>query len=304
MKNREAVAAVVALGLVWGYTWIVIKIATGGASPFAIVAMRTVLGALALFAIVAIMRKPLRSPPLGWTVLIGMFQVAIMTTLQTLALSTGGAGKTTVLVYTFPFWIVLLSATMLHEPLTPRRILVTAIAAIGLGFVLYPIDVTHAPASVLFALASALSWAFGAVFTKQFRAKHPSVDLLSFTAWQMAYGSIPLVAIALLLPGTYVHPTPVWIAAMAYIVLFGTALAFSLWFFILQRFSAASAGIASLLTPVVAVLAAWVQLHERPSPTEATGIALIVVALGVNSVTLPTIRRSSAGSANAPRRRA
>jgi drug/metabolite transporter (DMT)-like permease len=248
-----------------------------------------VLGAMALFAIVAITRRPLRSPPLGWTVLIGMFQVAIMTTLQTLALSTGGAGKTTVLVYTFPFWIVLLSALMLNDPLTPRRILVTAIAAIGLGFVLVPIDLGHAPQSVVFALGSALSWAFGAIFTKKFRAQH-QVDLLSFTAWQMAYGSVPLVLIALLLPGTYVHPSPVWLLAMAYIVLFGTALAFSLWFFILERFSAATAGLASLLTPVVSVLAAWAQLHERPSATETVGICLIVVALAANSLPFGSLR--------------
>ncbi len=283
-----------ALGLVWGYNWVVIKIATRACSPFVLVALRQVLGAIALFAIVAILRKPLRSPPLGWTIAIGLLQISIMTLLQTLALASGGAGKVTVLVYTFPIWIVLLSAVVLHEPLTRKRLIVSAVALTGLVFVLYPLDVTHAPLSVVFALGSALAWATGAVLTKKFRARH-DVDLLAFTAWQMAYGAVPLVIVALLVPGAYLHPTPTFIAAFAYIVIPGTALAFWLWFFIMERFSATSAGIASLLAPVVSVLAAWAQLHEQPSLTEAAGIVLIIAALAINSL-------ATAGIANRERK--
>ena len=293
VKDRLAVGAVLALGLVWGYNWIVIKIATGDASPFVLVAARQVFASVALFALVAVLRKPLRSPPVGWTVLIGLVQVAVMTTLQTLALATGGAGKTTVLVYTFPFWIVLFSATMLHEPFTRRRVVVTAIAAVGLAFVLFPLDIVHAPVSVLFALGSAVAWALGAVFTKQFRARHEHVDLLTFVAWQTLYGAIPLVVVAALVPGAYVHPNATLFAAFAYIVSLGTALAFWLWFFIMERLSATSAGISSLLAPVVSVLAAWAQLHERPSASEAVGIVLIVAALAVNSLQPPVRRTAS-----------
>jgi drug/metabolite transporter (DMT)-like permease len=283
VKDRLGVIAVLALGLAWGYNWVVIKIATHDASPFVLVALRQVVGAAALFALVAILRKPLRSPPIAWTALIGIVQIAIMTLLQTLALAVGGAGKVTVLVYTFPVWIIILSAIFLGEPLTRHRILVAAIAIAGLAFVLYPLDVTHAPLSVVFALGSALTWAAGAIITKKFRAKY-DVDLVAFTAWQMAYGAVPLVIIAALVPGGYLHPTPSFFASFAYIVVLGTALAFWLWFFIMERFSAATAGVSGLLVPVISVFAAWVQLHERPSATESIGIALIIAALLVNSL--------------------
>ncbi len=142
----------------------------------------------------ALARKPLKSPPPGPTALIGFFQVTLMTTLQTLALSTGGAGKTTLLVYTFPFWIALLSVRWLDERLTRTGWIAIGVAAIGLGFVLYPLDLGHDLLSKGFALASALSWAVGAVITKRFRAK-THVELLPFTAWQLAYGAIPIVII-------------------------------------------------------------------------------------------------------------
>jgi drug/metabolite transporter (DMT)-like permease len=283
VKNRAAAIAVGVLVLVWGYNWVVIKIATYDASPFVLVAIRMILGATALFAMSALARKPLKSPPIGPTALIGLLQVGLMTTFQTLALATGGAGKTTLLVYTFPFWIALLSIPLLDERLTRMRVMAIVVAAAGLGFVLYPLDLGHGILSKVFALASALSWAFGAVVTKRFRAKH-HVDLLPFTAWQMTYGAIPIVIVALLVPGGYVHFTPTFIAALAYIVILGTALAFWLWFFIMERMSATGAGISSLLTPVISVLAAWIQLHERPGPSELIGMALIVLALLINSL--------------------
>jgi drug/metabolite transporter (DMT)-like permease len=297
VKNRPAVVAIAALALVWGYNWVVIKVATGGASPFALVAIRMVLGALALFAVSAALRRPLRSPPVGPTAVIGLFQVGIMTTFQTLALATGGAGKTTILVYTFPFWIALLSIVLLDERLTRIRTVTVLVAAVGLAFVLYPLDFGHDILSKIFALGSALSWALGAVITKRFRTRH-QVDLLPFTAWQMAYGAIPIVIVALLVPGQYVHVTPALIEALAYIVLLGTALAFWLWFFIMERLTATSAGISSLLAPVVSVIAAWIQLHERPGVNELIGMALIVAALVINSVPpeIWTRRRAHAGT--------
>lgn len=283
MKNRAAVGAIGALALVWGYNWVVIKVATADASPFALVAIRTVLGSLALFVIAALARRPLASPPPLPTALIGVFQIALMTSFQTLALATGGAGKTTVLVYTFPFWIALLSIVFLDERFTRARAVAVGLAAVGLGCVLYPLDFHHGILSKCFAIAAALSWAIGSVLTKRFRMKH-DVDLLSFTAWQMAYGAIPLVIVALAVPGLSVHFTAPFLAALAYIVLLGTALAFWLWFFIMERLSATTAGISSLLAPVVSVLAAWIQLHEQPGILELIGMALIVFALVINGL--------------------
>jgi drug/metabolite transporter (DMT)-like permease len=280
--SREAVPAIGLLALVWGYNWVVIKIATGDASPFALSAIRIVLGALALFAVTALTRRPLASPPLLPTAAVGLFQIALMIVFQTLALATGGAGKTTVLVYTFPFWIVLLSALFLDERFTRTRAVAVLLAAVGLGFVLYPLDFGHANLSKAFALASALSWAVGAVLTKRFRARH-EVDLLTFSAWQMAYGAVPVAIVALAVPGSYVHWTPGFDLALAYIVIPGTALAFWLWFFIIERLPAGTAGISSLLAPVVSVLAAWLQLGERPGAPELIGMALIVAALAVTS---------------------
>ena len=247
------------------------------------------LGTIALFLVLAIARRPLAAPPIWQTIGLGFVQTAGLTMFQTLALATGGAGKTTILVYTMPFFIVVFAAIFLGEKITRTRALAVALAAIGLGFVLVPIDFGNGLISKIFALCAAMSWGLGSVWTKKFRETH-DVDLLGFTAWQLLFGAIPLVIAALIVPHQYIHITTSFVLAMAYIVIAGTALAFLLWFFIIERLSAAGAGISSLLAPVVSVFFAWLQLHENPSRTELIGIAFILCALLVNSVPIETWR--------------
>jgi len=115
---------------------------------------------------------------------------------------------------------------------------------------------------------------------KRFQAGH-HVEILSLTAWQMLLGSLPLVLIAALTwQGSPEWTTP-FVLALAYNVILGNALARLLWLYALRRLSAGAAGIATLANPVIGVVAAWVQLGERPSAAEAAGMALIISALAI-----------------------
>ena len=58
-----------------------------------------------------------------------------------------------------------------------------------------------------------------------------------------------------------------------------SGLAWALWLFIVQRLPANVAGLASLITPLVGVLLAWLILQERPDAAEGAGIIVIGVAL-------------------------
>jgi len=269
--------------MVWGYTWVVLKVATVDATPFALTATRTLLGSAALFALLVATRRPLRSPPIVPTVILGILNTAGFFIFQTLAVAVGGAGKSAVLAYTYPFWIALLAWPLLGDRVPTRSIVGLALAAGGLAFILVPVDLAHGLLSKCFALLTAVDWAFAAIYAKRMRARH-SVELLSLTAWQTLYGAIPLVLIALLVPHQFIHFTPAFGWAIAYIALASTALGQLLWLFALGRLQAAAAGLASLLTPVITLLAAWLQLGEHPSPAESIGIVLILGALVVDAV--------------------
>ncbi len=157
------------------------------------------------------------------------------------------------------------------------------LALAGLLLVLSPWQLQGTLSSVL-AVCGAVCWAASAVVVKRLQAKR-HVDLLSLTTWQMLFGSLPLVALALLLPQQGPEWTGVFVLTLAYNVILGNAVAWLLWLYGLRRLPAGAAGLGTLLTPVIGVVAAWLQLGERPDVWEAAGMALIVGALAV--VTVP-----------------
>lgn len=286
--RASAYVALAVLALVWGYTWVVIKLATHDASPYAVAGGRMALGTVALFAALALRGGALRPTPLGPTIVLGLLQTTGFTLFQTLAVAMTGAGKVAVLAYTMPFWVAILAWPILGERIVGLRWLALALAALGLAFVVAPLP-RGALAPDLFAVTAGLSWGASVVWAKRMRARY-DVDLLALTAWQVLWGTIPLVAIALIVP-EHIAWSPSFVAAMAFLGIVAAALAWFLWLFILSRLPAGVAAVASLATPVVGVVAAALQLHEIPSRSELAGIALILAALALNA--LPGTARES-----------
>jgi len=291
-SRRLAALALVALAPIWGYNWVVMKVGLEYSQPFTFAALRTVLGAAGLFVVLAILRRPLRPRAPALTALLGLLQTTGFVGLTMWALESGGAGKTSVLTYTMPFWLLLMAWLVLGERLGRSQWAAVAMAFSGLMLVLGPWRLDGGFSDFL-AVGAALSWAASAVVAKVLRKRH-RVDLLSLTAWQMLLGSVPLVLVALL---TWSGP-PVWsgafVGALAYNVVLANALAWLLWLFVLHTFRAGTAGLASLAIPVIGVTSAWIQLGERPDAVEAFGMAAIVGALIL--MTWVEIRRGDRGS--------
>jgi drug/metabolite transporter (DMT)-like permease len=158
-----------------------------------------------------------------------------------------------------------------------------ASALAGLLFILMPFRFTQGFFSEVLALLSGISWAAGIVVAKRIQQR-TELDLLSFTTWQMIFGSIPLFLCAFLISSPPVQWTPAFVATLAYSGILGGAVAWSLWFFALSRLPAGVASFGTLATPVVGVLAAWIQLEETPTLLEAVGMILVVGALVLNSM--------------------
>ena len=131
------------------------------------------------------------------------------------------------------------------------------------------------------ALAGGVSWAASAIIAKQLRAAH-TVDVLALTFWQMLYGLPPLLALAWLWPGAptaWAEPG-LWLT-LGFAGVFAGGIGWLMWLMLLGRLSAGAAGLNVLIIPAIAVLAAWLQLGERPSPAEFAGMALIALALSL-----------------------
>lgn len=288
----RAIAALLLLALIWGYNWVVMKRALDFIGPFQFGALRTLLAALILIAMLWLMKRPLL--PSHWVRMtaIGLLQTSGFTGLIIWALVEGGAGKVAVLTYTMPFWVMVLAWPMLGEKLHGTQWLAALTALGGLTFILEPWHVHGSLTSHALAVLAGVSWALAVILAKKLHQQAPDMDLLSFTAWQMLIGSLPLIAAWLLVPAPPVQWTPYLMGAVAYNVVACNALAWLLWLYALQRLQAGVASMISLVIPVIGVLAAWVELNEVPSRLEMVGMLLIASALVI--IALRGMRRHEA----------
>jgi len=272
--------ALAVLSLVWGYNWVVMKQAVRYADPVAFSAMRSFFGGLVLLVIVLLTKRP---AGMGWfagVLVLGLVQTTLFVTLSIWALLYGGAGKTAVLVYTMPVWLMLLAWPVLGEKIRGVQWFAVLFALGGLGLVIQPWKLQSTPIGAALALCAALAWAVSGVWAKRLR-RAVTIDLLALTGWQLVLGSIPLIVVALLMSEEPVKWHPVFVGALAYNIGPATALAWLLWLYALHKLPAAIAGIGTLMTPLVGVLSAWLQLGEEPQGWEKWGILLILLGLGI-----------------------
>ncbi len=270
--------ALLGLWLIWSYNWLVVKEGLQYAGPFVFGALRGVPSAGLLFAAGLLARRRLAPVAPAGLALLGLFQTLGFVALTNLALVHGAVGKTTILVYTFPFWTVLLAWPLLGERIVGRQWLAVTMAGLGLLLVIEPWRLGGGLAPKLFAVASGLSWALAAVTGKWLRARH-AIEVLPLTAWQMLLGGIGLIAASLAVPEPPVQWVPGFGFALAYTILLSTATAWLLWFYVLDHLPAGIAGLNLLVIPVLTVLLSRWRYAERPGSVELLGMLLIVAGL-------------------------
>jgi drug/metabolite transporter (DMT)-like permease len=291
--RRGAYAALAVLTLIWGSNWVVMKLALEHAHPVVFNVERTWVAVIVLFGALVAQGKSLR--PVGWWAIVvtGFLQTTVNFGSTTMALAGGGAGRTSVLVFTMPFWTLLIAWPVLHERVRGAQWMAIVAAFMGLVLVVGPWEWQGDLAPRLWAVASGLGWAAGTVATKYFQQRQ-RLDMLNFMAWQMAIGVLPLT----LLPGFVDFAPTQWSAAQVYLLIHvgavSTALGFLLWIAILRYLPAGTASLNMFAIPVIALVSSMLVFGERLSATEWLGIGCIGAGLAIISLQATRAPRETA----------
>src|SRR3954468_2956623 len=131
-SRRGAYVALVALTFVWGLNWIAMKFALERADPVAFNVQRTWVAVAIVFAVLLAQRRAFW--PASWLAVVvpGFFQTTLNFASTTMALAGGGAGRTSVLVFTMPFLTLLMAWPVLHERVRGGQWVAIAFALAGL----------------------------------------------------------------------------------------------------------------------------------------------------------------------------
>ncbi len=269
-KRGRKAKALVALALVcffWGTTWIASKQGVQLMPALQMAGIRQFLGGFLYLAFFLIKGARFPRGKEWWPVLVLCFLNFLLSN----ALSTWGvkyisAGLGSIIGAIFPLWLVIIS-------LIGSKMKIPAKTAIGLllGFTgICVIFYEHLSDfldpdfrfGILLSLASTWSWAFGTLYTKK-QAAH-------FNPY-FSLGIQMTLSGALLIAGTYVTGNAIplsaivwqaW-AAIGYLVIFGSVVAFIAYIYALQNLTTEQASIYAYINPIVAVLLGWILFHEK-----------------------------------------
>lgn len=271
------------LCLVWGATWVVIKIGLEDSPPFMAATFRFIIAVVVLGVIVLAWKRPQpRGRLLWWRVLFpGVFMYTIPYAAVYYAAQHIPAALNSVLFATFPFFVAVLAHFYLpDERLNAVKLLGLTSGFLGIMVIFH--DGLSLPnpwviPAMLLALVSPAASAMASVWLKKYLSK---VDSFSATFWQMGIGVVFLLPMAF---GWEDIADFRWtftaVGAAVFLGIFGSAMTFVIYLHLLKTQEATRMSLIAFVTPIVTVILGWIVLGERLGLETLLGGVLVLVGL-------------------------
>lgn len=277
--------------LIWGSTWLAIKVGLDGVPPFLGAGLRFVVAAAVVGLVLVLRRRRMalsrddRICILSLGILVFWFNYAGVYWAETRISS----GLTAVIFSTMPLSTALLSRFwMRSETLGRRKLAGIAIGMAGTALLFWPSGdpgPRHLP-GMLAALGASVCSAVSLVVMKRYGGRS---DPFVLNFFGMGLGAIGLMVMSALIERSAVV---VWsrsnVAALAYLAVFGSVVAFSLYYRLIKQLDATVVSLGTLVIPIIALILGAVFLGEAVTPLAMAGVVTILVGVAVAIVPVPT----------------
>jgi drug/metabolite transporter (DMT)-like permease len=279
--------------LAWGSTYLAIRIAVASVPPPILAGTRFVVAGAGMLVALRIAGRPILPRPheLRALAIVGAFLLLGGNGIVVWAEQWVASGLTALVVATVPLWMAgLATLPPWREHLPPRAVAGLALGFVGVAILCAP--TARAGTSLRAELAvvlAALSWSCGSLYARRATA---AVDPFVATGWEMLFGGLLFFGVALATgSGRGMQPTAAGVAAIAYLVVFGSWIGFTAYVWLLAHAPAAKAATYAYVNPVIAVLLGWWILDEPVTLSVLAGSAVIVIAVVL--VTTARVARSA-----------
>jgi len=292
--NRAlAIAAFVTVCIVWGTTYLFIRIAVETIPPVLLTASRYVFAGLVMTTVCLLRgeRLPRDRKTLSNLALIGFLMVGVGNLAVVWAEQWVPSGMAALLVATAPFWMAIVE--MLRpdgERLGVQRGLGMLVGFVGVAILVAPSSSgnhfdSHFVIGALVIQLGAIGWQLGSVRGK-YHVKN--VPLMVSASLQMLFGGVLTGIIGFALgEGPRFVVTPRTFAALAYLAVFGSILAYSAYVYALAHIRTTNMSLYAYVNPVVAVLLGWLILKEELTWVSITAMCVILAGVALVQTARP-----------------
>lgn len=278
--------------LIWGINFTAVKVALQSMAPLAFNGARFALATAVTFGVLAFQirgsggRSRLRVPvhDAGRIFLLGLAGHAIYQVLFANGLARTAPGNASLIMGTSPIWVALLGYFLGVERINRPMAAGIALSFAGMALLITGggnIDLASSSlVGDLMILACAMLWAVYAVGSKPLLARYGSLEL---TAWTMLAGTIPLVLVSLpqILAQDWSAVPPIAWGAIFYSAVLSVTVGYVIYYVSVKRVGNARTAVYQNLTPVVAILFAWVTLGDKLALIQLVGGAIVLAGLMV-----------------------
>ncbi len=288
MLTRKQLLALVALTLMWGINWPMMKLSLRELSPLYFRASTMTLGATWLF--VFFWLRGVRMWPQGteWRAVatLALPNMLGWHTLSIFGVKELSSGRAAILGFTMPVWTVLLGALFMGQPLT-RRTVGASVAVAGAIALLMANEINNLagrPMGVLWMELAALCWAIGTLMLRRITLTLPTEAL---AVWMMLMASVCVWALALVVePVPSVQFSPAMWGSLAYGVLINYGFAQIIWFGLARNLPPATSAMSVMAIPLIGAFSATVIVGEWPHWQDCVAVVLVMSAIA--AVLLPS----------------
>ncbi|HZH52711.1 MAG TPA: EamA family transporter [Microvirga sp.] len=266
--------------VIWGLSFVVIKIGVGTTPPLLLCALRFLFAAVpAVFFI--------PRPETGWRHLVGygFFLGIVQFGLLFAAIALGmPASLASLVMQAQVFFTVLFAALLMGERPGPCQIAGGLVAFAGLALIAWPRLAGSEALPFMMTVAASAAWGVANIVSK----RAGRIDMLGFVVWSSLIPPLPLLGLSLWLEGpdrvgaALAGIDLTTLASVAYLAYPTTVFAFAAWAYLLSRHPAATVTPFALLVPVAGIAGGSVILDEAMSPIEAIGGAVVILGLATN----------------------
>ncbi len=285
-KKGTKTKAIFALALVcflWGTTWLASEEGVKFMPALQLAGMRQIIAG-SVYVIYFLIRGARLPKGKEWiTILVLSFLNFMLSNgLSTWGLKYISAGLGSIMSAIFPLWLVVIGLFYSKEKIPTKAILGLFLGFSGVCIIFYEHlhDFFNAGFrfGILISLIATWTWAFGTLFTKQQAANFNPYFSLGL---QMLISGISLIALTNFTGNAIPLKTIPWEswASIAYLVIFGSLIAFICYLYALQNLPTEQASIYAYINPIVSVIFGWLLLNEKLSVF--IGIGGLVALLGV-----------------------
>ena len=272
------------LCIIWGTTWIFIKVGLEDLPPISFAVARFLLAVAILFPLIRIQKIPLPSTAAEWRLIAftGVLQFSINYSMVFWSEQYITSGLAAVLQAMIPvFGLVLAWIFLPSERITPVKVFAVLLGIAGVGMIFYDQLQVQSFMAFLGCVAVVAGSYAAAQASILIKAKGGLMHPASLVFGQMLCGLPAIIIYSLAAEGNPLtfHWTAKAVICVVYLTVFGTIAAFWLYYWLLSRIESTKAMMISLVTPLIAVVIGWIIAGETLPPQTGLGGTLIIASI-------------------------